>query len=87
LTRRKIAFEVQTESGGGGLASPDEKRQQFEAINQRSYQDPKRIEPRLRTSIVDSISIPQDKPRKSFNGHAVRAASAPSRRISQSEPA
>jgi hypothetical protein len=40
LTRHKIAFEVQTESGGGGLASPDEKRQQFEAMKRWSSSGP-----------------------------------------------
>jgi hypothetical protein len=59
LTDRKTAYEVQTESDPAGTAdgANDEKRDQFEAVKRWFYQDWKRIEPRLRTSIVEGISV------------------------------
>jgi hypothetical protein len=60
LQERKVAFEVQTESGGDGSSSRQwdrDRREQFEAVKRWFYQDWKRIEPRLRTSIVEGISV------------------------------
>ena len=60
LDDRKVPYEVQTESGGPSSSSrawdPD-RREQFEAVKRWFYQDWKRIEPRLRTSIVEGISV------------------------------
>jgi hypothetical protein len=61
LNRRGIEYEFQTESGnsaGNGHAPWDEtKREQFEAVKRWFYQDWSRIEPKLRTSIVEGISV------------------------------
>ena len=55
-----IDYEIQTEPAAPGkaaVAMTDEKRQQFEAVKRWFYQDWLRIEPRLRTSIVEGISV------------------------------
>ncbi len=59
LKDQKVAFEVQIDSGAAGAdASGDDlKREQFDAVKRWFYQDWKRIEPRLRTSIVEGISV------------------------------
>lgn len=60
LTARRIAFEIQTESGKPGGSSgrmAEEKRQQFEAVKRWFFHDWKRIDNRLRTSIVEGISV------------------------------
>ncbi len=60
LAKRGIAFEVQTEPGSGGTGGPAfiaHKRQQFEAVKRWFYHDWLRIEPKLRTSIVEGISV------------------------------
>jgi len=63
LDERKISFELETESGGhegpraGGQTWTEEKRQQFEAVKRWFYHDWCRIEPKLRTSIVEGISV------------------------------
>jgi TraM recognition site of TraD and TraG len=60
MDERKISYEVQTESGGSagpGQAWDPDRREQFEAVKRWFYQDWKRIEPRLRTSIVEGISV------------------------------
>jgi hypothetical protein len=60
LEERNVVYEVQTESGGSAGSNrtwdPD-RREQFEAVKRWFYQDWKRIEPRLRTSIVEGISV------------------------------
>lgn len=56
LDAMKVSFEVETESGPGGPWS-DDKRQQFEAVKRWFFQDWSRIEPKLRTSIVEGISV------------------------------
>ena len=57
----KVSFEIETESGSEGSRSEgswsDEKRQQFEAVKRWFFQDWSRIEPKLRTSIVEGISV------------------------------
>jgi len=61
LNRQGIAYESQTESGqatnGSGPTRDDAKQQQFEAVKRWFYQDWARIEPKLRTSIVEGISV------------------------------
>jgi TraM recognition site of TraD and TraG len=64
LKDRKIGCESQIESGQSGGTSPgasralnDEKRQQFEAVKRWFHHDWKRIDPRLRSSIVEGISV------------------------------
>jgi hypothetical protein len=60
LEDRKIPYEVQAESGhDAALTRPwdADRREQFEAVKRWFYQDWKRIEPRLRTSIVEGISV------------------------------
>lgn len=60
LDRRRIEYEVQTESdppGRGATGWSDDKRQMFEAVKRWFYHDWLRIEPKLRTSIVEGISV------------------------------
>ena len=60
LDEQKIGYELASESARSGDETPtrsDEKRQQFEAVKRWFYQDWLRIEPRLRTSIVEGISV------------------------------
>jgi TraM recognition site of TraD and TraG len=60
LIDRKIRYEVQTESDPAGELTSQhsgDKREQFEAVKRWFYHDWKRIEPRLRTSIVEGISV------------------------------
>ena len=61
LNRLGIGYELQTESGApAGARRPvwnEDKRQQFEAVKRWFYQDWRRIEPKLRTSIVEGISV------------------------------
>jgi hypothetical protein len=59
LKERKVAYELQIESGqpGSDSASSDEKRQQFEAVKRWFFHDWRRIDPRLRSSIVEGISV------------------------------
>jgi hypothetical protein len=61
LGRLGIDYELQTESGtqagGGRPVWNEDKRQQFEAVKRWFYQDWRRIEPKLRTSIVEGISV------------------------------
>jgi len=56
LEARRITYEIQTESGPG-RAWDETKRQQFEAVKRWFYHDWLRIEPKLRTSIVEGISV------------------------------
>ena len=55
LDRLGLEYERQSEPGGPGLSG--EKRQQFEAVKRWFYHDWLRIEPKLRTSIVEGISV------------------------------
>jgi hypothetical protein len=60
LTKRGIEYEVQTEpdrAGSGASTWTGHKRQQFEAVKRWFYHDWLRIEPKLRTSIVEGISV------------------------------
>ena len=60
LGERKIRYEIQTETEAPGEVTPEvhaDKRAQFEAVKRWFYHDWKRIEPRLRTSIVEGISV------------------------------
>jgi hypothetical protein len=60
LASQRIAYEVQIEPAAS-TANPvpwsEDKRQQFEAVKRWFYQDWLRIEPRLRTSIIEGISV------------------------------
>ncbi len=60
LREHKIEFKTGTDissSAASNWAKDPEKRQQFEAVKRWFYQDWKRVEPRLRTSIVEGISV------------------------------
>jgi hypothetical protein len=60
LDEHQIAYELQTEAGqaGNGKSASDEhKRAQFAAVKRWFYHDWLRIEPKLRTSIVEGISV------------------------------
>jgi TraM recognition site of TraD and TraG len=59
LKERKVAYELQIESGqpASDSSSNDEKRQRFEAVKRWFFQDWRRIDPRLRSSIVEGISV------------------------------
>lgn len=60
LTDYDLPHEVQSESGGGKLFAPirdERKKQQFEAVKRWFFDDWQRIEPKLRTSIVEGISV------------------------------
>lgn len=60
LETRGIAYEAQSESGRPGSLPQfwsDDRREQFEAVKRWFYQDWLRIEPKLRTSIVEGISV------------------------------
>lgn len=56
LQRMEIRCEIGTRENAP-LASDDDKRQQFEAVERWFYSDWRRIEPKLRTSIVEGISV------------------------------
>jgi len=55
LKQKNISFEVLNESAGEEV--PQEKREQLEAVKRWFYNDWQRIEPKLRTSIVEGISV------------------------------
>jgi len=61
LDAHGIPYESETESGevgaSAGLIRDDRKREQFEAVKRWFYQDWARIEPKLRTSIIEGISV------------------------------
>jgi hypothetical protein len=60
LHRLGIHYDRQSESAptAGAPGDPDaQKRQQFDAVKRWFYQDWSRIEPKLRTSIVEGISV------------------------------
>jgi len=60
LDKSRTKYELQSEpvfDGTGATDSSDQKRQQFEAVKRWFYQDWLRIEPRLRTSITEGISV------------------------------
>src|ERR1051326_589926 len=60
LDAHKVEYELQSESGqSGGDGAPwdEQRRQQFEAVKRWFYQDWLRIDPKLRTSIVEGISV------------------------------
>jgi len=59
LEKHKIPYELTSESmaPGGNPAWTEERIQQFAAVKRWFYQDWLRIEPRLRTSIVEGVSV------------------------------
>ena len=60
LIERKVPFESQLESGNTELFEPirdERKKQQFDAVKRWFFDDWQRIEPKLRTSIVEGISV------------------------------
>lgn len=60
LDKNRIEYELQTEPlppGPIGADGDEIKRQQFEAVKRWFYHDWLRMEPRLRTSIVEGISV------------------------------
>ena len=60
LDQNHIPYSVVTETGGdAATATPDlaRKREQLEAVKRWFYHDWRRIEPKLRTSIVEGISV------------------------------
>src|SRR5213593_313307 len=59
LKRHRIPYACETESGqpAEGFIEDEKKRQQFEAVKRWFYQDWARIEPKLRTSIIEGISV------------------------------
>jgi hypothetical protein len=58
LDTHDVAYELGWADGTlAGVPWTDERRQQFDAVKRWFYQDWKRMEPRLRTSIVEGISV------------------------------
>lgn len=59
LDQHHIDYDIQTESGtaAGAAGWNEDKRQKFEAVKRWFYHDWLRIEPKLRTSIVEGISV------------------------------
>jgi hypothetical protein len=60
LRDNSIPFESQSESGAATTLEPirdERKKQQFEAVKRWFFEDWQRIEPKLRTSIVEGISV------------------------------
>lgn len=60
LLEHQIPFESQSESSDAKLFPPirdERKKQQFEAVKRWFFDDWQRIEPKLRTSIVEGISV------------------------------
>src|ERR1700691_4366510 len=60
LRSNNIPFESQSESGAATMFEPirdERKKQQFEAVKRWFFEDWQRIEPKLRTSIVEGISV------------------------------
>ena len=59
LDQNHLPYSLVTETGGNPATSPDQarKRAQLEAVKRWFYHDWRRIEPKLRTSIVEGISV------------------------------
>ena len=57
LERRGISYEIQTETAGSTGVGRVDKQDQFAAVERWFYHDWMRIEPKLRTSIVEGISV------------------------------
>ena len=57
LDTNRIPYSLVTETGRDGAPVEDRKRQQLEAVKRWFYHDWRRIEPKLRTSIVEGISV------------------------------
>jgi hypothetical protein len=57
--QNRIPYSLVTETGGNPTATPEHsrKREQLEAVKRWFYHDWRRIEPKLRTSIVEGISV------------------------------
>ncbi len=59
LDQNRIPYSLVTETGGNRATTPihERKRAQLEAVKRWFYHDWRRIEPKLRTSIVEGISV------------------------------
>src|SRR5579859_4304068 len=60
LDQNRIGYSIVTETGGeGAIPTPEHarKREQLDAVKRWFYHDWRRIEPKLRTSIVEGISV------------------------------
>ena len=57
LDTNRIPFSLVTETGRDGSSLDERKRQQLAAVKRWFYHDWRRIEPKLRTSIVEGISV------------------------------
>src|ERR1700737_2220255 len=60
LNAKRILYDIQTESGlpaDSRDAKEEDRRQRFEAVKRWFNDDWRRIEPKLRTSIVEGISV------------------------------
>lgn len=60
LDAKKISYDIQTESGSAAVSNDpahEDQRQRFEAVKRWFNDDWKKIEPKLRTSIVEGISV------------------------------
>jgi hypothetical protein len=60
LRANNVSFESQSESGAATMFEPirdERKKQQFEAVKRWFFEDWQRIEPKLRTPIVEGISV------------------------------
>jgi hypothetical protein len=59
LDQNHIPYTIVTETGGDAPGTPElaRKREQLEAVKRWFYHDWRRIEPKLRTSIVEGISV------------------------------
>jgi len=60
LDTKRIPYDIQSESSPGRASQDEaceERRQRFEAVKRWFNDDWRRIEPKLRTSIVEGISV------------------------------
>jgi hypothetical protein len=57
LKESGIAWEIETDEAAGDDSGLSDRREQYEAVRRWFYNDWRRIEPKLRTSIVEGISV------------------------------
>jgi hypothetical protein len=57
LKESGIAWEIETDEAAGDDFGLSDRREQYEAVRRWFYNDWRRIEPKLRTSIVEGISV------------------------------
>ena len=57
VDREKVAYALHTETGTANGTDNTRKREQLQAVKRWFYHDWRRIEPKLRTSIVEGISV------------------------------